>query len=94
MQPAELTTLITSPLAAAVDIVEMIDNRSLWRERNWDLRGWTYDFVPWGIRFLRQDSEGHVLAAVVAVALAEACRTRRNKSQAGSSRPTTILILG
>lgn len=39
-------------LTAAADVVEAINDRELQRQRGWDLSGWDYELVPWGVRFL------------------------------------------
>jgi hypothetical protein len=32
-------------------LVESIDDGDLQRRRGWDLSGWRYHLVPWGVRF-------------------------------------------
>lgn len=46
----ELKTLLTS-LEAAAEVVEAIDVPALQSLRGWDLRGWNYVLVPFGVRF-------------------------------------------
>jgi hypothetical protein len=65
MTPEQLTTLLDG-LATAADVVEAIDDGALQQRHGWDLAGWHYDLVPWGVRFTRQDASGQE-AAVVAV---------------------------
>ena len=50
LTPDEIKTLLTS-LAAAAEVVEAIDAPALQSLRGWDLRGWNYVLVPWGVRF-------------------------------------------
>lgn len=50
MRPEELRSLLTS-MEAAADVVEAIDNPSLQADRGWDLSGWRYSLVLWGVRF-------------------------------------------
>ena len=45
-------------LAAAAEVVEAIDDPALQRRRGWDLGGWRYELVPWGVRFVRRDRHG------------------------------------
>ncbi len=92
MLPHELAKLITA-LSGAADIVDAIDNPSKQVERGWDLTCWSYDFVPWGVRFLYRKCDGPVSVAVVAAALPETNRERLAKSY-GSICPTILLMLG
>ncbi len=50
LTPDEIKTLLTS-LAAAAEVVEAIDAPALQSLRGWDLRGWNYVLVPFGVRF-------------------------------------------
>lgn len=50
MSPDELKALLNS-MKAAADVVEAIDDPSLRSRRGWDLTGWNYMLVPWGVRF-------------------------------------------
>ena len=50
MNPDELKALLSS-LNSAADVVEAIDDPALQSLRGWDLRGWNYVLVPWGVRF-------------------------------------------
>ncbi len=54
LTPDELKTLLTS-LEAAAEVVEAIDVPALQSLRGWDLRGWNYVLVPWGVRFAHKD---------------------------------------
>lgn len=49
---AEQLTAHLNGLTAAAEVVEAIDDRELQRRRGWDLSGWAYELVPWGVRFL------------------------------------------
>src|SRR5262245_39818458 len=70
MSPEQLTHLLSGRLAAA-EIVEAIDNPELQNRRGWDLSGWRYEPVPWGVRFLFRDpgsdEEAEIIAQVRAV---------------------------
>lgn len=50
MSRDELKALLNS-MKAAADVVEAIDDPSLQSRRGWDLTGWNYVLVPWGVRF-------------------------------------------
>jgi len=50
MSPDELRALMNS-MKAAADVVEAIDDPSLQTQWGWDLTGWSYAPVPWGVRF-------------------------------------------
>lgn len=50
MSPDELKALLTS-MEVTADVVEAIDAPVLQSLRGWDLRGWNYVLVPWGVRF-------------------------------------------
>ena len=50
MSPDELKALLTS-MEVTAEVVEAIDDPVLQSLRGWDLRGWNYVLVPWGVRF-------------------------------------------
>ena len=50
LTPDELKTLLTS-MEVTAEVVEAIDDPVLQSLRGWDLRGWNYVLVPWGVRF-------------------------------------------
>tara|TARA_R110002072_G_scaffold289831_2_gene457111 strand:+ start:52399 stop:52635 length:237 start_codon:yes stop_codon:yes gene_type:complete len=50
MSPDELKILLTS-MEVTAEVVEAIDAPALQSLRGWDLRGWNYVLVPWGVRF-------------------------------------------
>jgi hypothetical protein len=52
MTPEQLAGLLTE-MATAADVVESLEDRDLQRRRGWDLDGWRYQLVPWGVRFTR-----------------------------------------
>ena len=54
MNANELKTLLNS-MKEAADVVEAIDDPSLQSRRCWDLTGWSYVLVPWGVRFTHCD---------------------------------------
>src|SRR5262245_27135661 len=45
-------------LESAAEVLEAIDDPALQRRRGWDLGGWRYELVPWGVRFVRRDRNG------------------------------------
>jgi hypothetical protein len=92
MRPDELSELLTS-MAQAAEVVEALDDPARQAARGWDLAGWSYDMVPWGVRFLYHDGRA-VAATVVAVALPEARRAQLAPVYGGSPWPTTLLLLG
>lgn len=50
MSPDELKALLTS-MEVTAEVVEAIGDPALQSRRGWDLRGWSYVLVPWGVRF-------------------------------------------
>ena len=50
MSPDELKALLTS-MAVTAQVVEAIVDPTLQCLRGWDLKGWSYVPVPWGVRF-------------------------------------------
>ncbi len=93
MQPEELVRLLTS-MAVAADLVEAFDNPELQQRRGWRLTGWSFDLIPWGVRFLYHGRPNAVTAAVVAVALSEAGQAALLPACTAALCPTTILLLG
>lgn len=51
MTPEELSVHLDS-LSAAADVVDSIDHPTIQQMKNWDLTGWGYELIPWGVRFL------------------------------------------
>lgn len=41
-----------SNLELAAEVVEAIDDCELQQRRGWDLSGWRYELIPWGVRFV------------------------------------------
>lgn len=54
MTPQSLA-LLAKNLQSAADIVDAIDDCRLQSQRGWDLRGWQYRLVPWGVCFVFDD---------------------------------------
>lgn len=52
MTPETLADLLTD-LGSAAALVDAIEDARLQRQRGWDLAGWRYELVPWGVRFRR-----------------------------------------
>jgi len=38
-------------LESAAEVVKAIDDRDIQMRRDWDLSGWQYELIPWGVRF-------------------------------------------
>jgi len=77
-------------LEAAAEVVEAIDDEGLRRRRGWDLSGWRYELVPWGVRFVRRgldgaESEVFVLASV---------RARSPLQEAGRGPGVWVVVSG
>lgn len=56
MTPHTLAQL-ASNLNIAADLVDAINNHDLQRRRGWNLQQWTFDLVPWGVRFVHRDEQ-------------------------------------
>jgi hypothetical protein len=56
MTPQTLA-LFANNLETAAELVEAIDDVDLQELRGWLLLGWTYELVPWGVRFSLRDEE-------------------------------------
>jgi hypothetical protein len=54
MTPQALAHL-ADDLEQAAELVEAIDNAEIQAKRGWNLDGWKYELVPWGVRFTRRD---------------------------------------
>jgi len=66
MTAEDLMGLVGS-LGRAAEVVEAIDDPERQRQRGWDLTGWRYELVPWGVRFARRgkdEAEETVLAVM------------------------------
>lgn len=93
MRPDELVGLLRS-VASVADVLEAIDQPWLQGLRGWDLQGWTYEVVPWGVRF-RQDDRGRVpRPAILALALPEDLRGLAQQAYAPAPGVTEILMVG
>jgi CheY-like chemotaxis protein len=62
LTPAGLVTLLRD-LRSAAEVVEAIDGHT--RGRGWDLSGWRYELIPWGVRFCNCDGIEVALLAEV-----------------------------
>jgi len=56
-------------LEEAAEVVEAIDDPALQRRHGWDLGGWRYELVPWGVRFVRRERNGGETELFVLAAL-------------------------
>ncbi len=93
MQIEDMARLLTS-LDVAADVVDAIDDPDIQVCRGWDLADWSYDCIPWGIRFLRHDRRTGTTAAVVVVALPAAQRAALPLACIHTPWPTKLLLLG
>lgn len=66
MSPDELKALLTS-LEVAADVLEAIDDPGLQTRWGWDLAGWSYAPVPWGVRFTHCNPQDEIDAEVEVV---------------------------
>ena len=81
MSPDQMIDLL-SRVRSPADVVEAIDDPELQRLHGWDLANWTYELVPWGVRFLfREPGSDGQSEIVVLVAAA------RRPDGHGDSRP-------
>jgi hypothetical protein len=85
MSPEQLTELLCR-LRSAADIVEAIEDPELQRRRGWDLAGWRYEPVPWGVRFLGGGAE--------VVALVTVPRQPEPPDIGPSPRPRGVVLVG
>ncbi len=69
MSPEELVQEVTGGLKQAADLVEAMDNHNLQTQRGWNLKGWNYDLVPWGVRFCYQGPEAEKAEMVTVLTL-------------------------
>ncbi len=93
MHPQEMTALLIS-LSAAADIIEAIDNPEHQDLRGWDLEGWSYTCIPWGVAFLRHGHRGAVTGSILAVTLSERQRAALPAAYTYMPWPTRLLLLG
>jgi len=86
MPPTQLVRLLTT-LSAAADIVDAIGDPSRGESRGWDLAGWRYELVPWGVCFSRRDEPDgvSVLAASVPAGWLVAVVEARPETDTGSA---------
>jgi hypothetical protein len=68
MTAEELFTHVGN-LERAAEVVEAIDDVRLQRQRGWDLAGWRYELIPWGVRFVRRERRGSQDAEVFVLAV-------------------------
>jgi CheY-like chemotaxis protein len=64
--PEELAAALES-MGSAAEVIDAIDRRGHFWPRDWDLRPWSYELVPWGVRFRRHAPDATVDAEVTAV---------------------------
>jgi hypothetical protein len=88
----ELKRLLTS-MQMAAEVVEAIEDPSLQKRRGWDLAGWTYEMVPWGVIFVRKKGTGREKNGIAAIAIPESMRSRMERMYDGHRR-MTVLMLG
>jgi hypothetical protein len=66
MSPNQLANLLTN-MGIVADVVDAIDDRDLQARRAWDLSGWGYELVHWGVRFRCRPRTASGEAEVLAV---------------------------
>lgn len=66
MTPEQMR-LVLNGLATAADVVEAIDSPHLAHSRGWDLSGWSYRLVPWGVSFSYAETAGRAKGEVLSV---------------------------
>jgi hypothetical protein len=93
MRPDELSKFLLS-MSLAADVVEAIDRPALQWQRGWNLANWTYDLVPWGVRFHHHDGPRNPETTVVAVALPENLRGTFGNVYTDGRERTSVLMLG
>ncbi len=93
MRAEELTRLLTS-LSAAADVVEAIDQPILQEVRGWSLDRWTYDLIPWGVRFRRRSGETSGKNTIIVLALPEDLRHKFARVHADGREQAILLMLG
>jgi hypothetical protein len=65
MSPQELAQLVRD-LNTAADVVDALENRELQIRRGWNLDGWRYRLIPWGVCFQHTAELDGACAEVVA----------------------------
>ena len=93
MSTAELASLLLG-LGTAADVVEAIDDPRLRQQRGWDLSGWRYDLVPWGVRFSSRDERDGDEAEVLALLDVYSGARGRPSGPFRWTPSTTVLMLG
>ncbi len=93
MRPEDLVRRLTS-MAVVAELVEAFDNPVLRDRHGWCLSGWTFDLVPWGVRFLYHGRRNTTTAAVLALALPEGGRAALPPAYTLAAWPSTVLLLG
>jgi len=63
MRSEELRSLLTS-IEVAAEVVEAIDNPRLQAGKGWDLSGWRYSMVLWGVRFAYLDPPEEIVIRI------------------------------
>jgi hypothetical protein len=80
-------------MEAAAQMIEAIDNPRLQTQLDWNLQCWTYELVPWGVRFNHRNGDGATDFAVVALVLPERMRRYVDPVHRRSACPTEVLLL-
>jgi hypothetical protein len=66
MTPEQLTTLLRD-WETCVEVVEAMGDANLQLRRGWDLDGWHYHLIPWGVRFCYDGRQFQPRAEVMAL---------------------------
>jgi len=89
MTPEEMRRLLNG-LATAAYVVDAIDSPHLAHCRGWDLTGWSYRLVPWGVRFSYRSHDGRANAEVLSVLMLEGRGARACRGQEGQADRTFL----
>jgi hypothetical protein len=73
--------------------VEALENPELQRRRGWNLVGWRYELISWGVRFQHLDQHGAVAAEILAVNRGVAASPDMVPKPNGLGEKSTVLIL-
>jgi len=92
MSPEQLARLLTS-LEKAAEVVEAIDNRDIQARRAWDLSGWSYELIPWGVRFIcRRYNRSQPTEILAVIGRPDSGGLMQRGNQAESSVPASVLL--
>ncbi|MGD9714110.1 MAG: hypothetical protein AB7V46_18925 [Thermomicrobiales bacterium] len=82
MKPEELVARLSN-LEVAADFVEAIDDPNLEKYCSWNLSGWSYEMVPWGVRFIYRNRAEVAEVLVLAGLSPDSLDSPQTKREAG-----------